>query len=251
MRLRISPSALGSYEHCPVHFQMAYIDKVKPMFRGTTYSILGISVHEAIEKFHALEVKDLVTLQMMFEGLFKQKTTEQLPMLPYDTYLTFLEAGKAMLINYFNYDIVQGNVKNVLHTEKKFVVDCGDFDLVGIVDRSYQFGDKVQVVDYKTSTSVRSQKDVDKDVQLSLYSWMYRKVLNLLPDSLCLHFLRSDKKVYTSRTEADLDVFYNSIVKFKDKVMAQTEFEPNFKGCGICDYKFNCQAAKKKRIPLI
>jgi len=254
LRLRISPSALGSYKHCPMHFKLSYIDKVKPMYRGTIYSILGLSIHETIDSFYKLftenETREYFILEEIFERTFRSKTTEILPMLPHATYLDFLDAGKKMLKNYYKYDFDENNIIHVLHSEKKFVVDCGDFDLVGIVDRSYKKDDKIFITDYKTSTTVRSQKDVDKDDQLSLYSWMYRKVLGLVPDTLCLYFLRADKKVFTNRTGEQLDAFFNSVVDFKNMVMAQTEFEPNFKGCGMCDFKFNCPASQKKKIRL-
>ena len=253
MRLRISPSALGSYKHCQLHFKLSYIDKLKPVMRGTIYSVLGVAVHDSIDhffkQFKELRTNDLPTLLKIFEETFAKRCQEQLPELPEVTFASFVETGKKMLTSYHKYDFEEGNVNFVLDSEKKFVVDCGDFDLVGIVDRSYKHGEVISVTDYKTG-AVRSQKDVDSDDQLSLYSWMYWHSNGVIPDSLCLYFLKPDKRVYTTRTQEQLHAFYNKIVEFKDKVMAQTVFEPNFKGCAMCDFKFNCPESEKKKIRL-
>jgi hypothetical protein len=253
MRLRISPSSLGAYKQCQVQFKLAYIDKLSPLISGTTYSILGVSVHEAIDTFYKTfkdkGISDLPSILISFETIFQTRCHKQLPDLPPITYLSFLESGKKMIETYFNYDVVNGNINFVLDSEKKFVIDCGDFDLVGIVDRSYKKDGLISITDYKTGAP-RSQKDVDKDDQLSFYSWMYRKSTGVIPNTLCLHFLKTDKRVYTQRNEEDLDKFYESIIRFKDRVMTQTEFEPNFKNCGMCDFKFNCPIFQKRKIKL-
>ena len=154
------------------------------------------------------------------------------------------EEGKTILRNYYekNKDL---NVKH-LGLEKKFVLSIDGTKLKGTIDRIDKLPDgTIEIIDYKTGKE-KSQKEVDDDVQMTIYTMGATEALKIKPDVLSLYFLNTGNKISTKRTQKQVDA-QREIIKDVIKNINEENFEPKpGRDCMYCDFKEICPFAKKE-----
>lgn len=153
------------------------------------------------------------------------------------------EGGIDILKNYYEANI-DLNVKHV-GLEKKFILDIGGTKLKGTIDRIDQLPDgTIEIVDYKTGQE-KSQKDVDDNVQMTIYTMGATEALKIKPDVLSLYFLNTGNKISTKRTQKQVDA-QKEIIKDVIKNIKEENFEPRpGRDCTYCDFKEICPFAEK------
>jgi len=118
----------------------------------------------------------------------------------------------------------------------------GKIDVVKKIDNS-----TIEIIDYKTGDRVPSQKDVDKDLQLTIYALAANSIksapFNKKPENvkLTLHFLETGERVTTTRSEDDLIKAQEEVLKIRNEI-EKSEF--NCSGhlfCQKCEFKMMCQ----------
>lgn len=98
---------------------------------------------------------------------------------------------------------------------------------------------RVEVVDYKTG-SPKSQKDVDKNLQLSIYALAVRDALELDPARLVLWYLRTDQRVETVRDDSDMNDARQKVLEIAGQIRAgQFAPRPGFH-CHSCEFRPLC-----------
>ena len=117
--------------------------------------------------------------------------------------------------------------------------------MFGRIDRidKHPNGD-IEIIDYKTG-SLKTQKEVDKNAQMTIYALAAKKALNLEPNILSFYYVEPGKKISTERTEKDFKAIKQ---KIKDviKNIKKGNFEPKpGMHCKWCDYNTLCPFAKK------
>jgi RecB family exonuclease len=104
----------------------------------------------------------------------------------------------------------------------------------------------VELIDYKTGRP-RSQKDVDKSLQLSVYALAARRQLKLDPVRLTLYHLTNNQTVSTVRTakdgEAALEIIRDVAAQIRSSIF---EPAPGFV-CKWCDFVPICPAHEDER----
>ena len=131
----------------------------------------------------------------------------------------------------------------VLFQEKRFELPLtADVVLAGRIDQVNRLGkDRIEVVDYKTGTP-KKQKDVDKDLQLSLYALAAREALELDPARLVLWYLKADTRLETTRDQADCNDARQQVIEVAAAIRAgRFEARPGFL-CGFCEFRPLCPA---------
>lgn len=134
-----------------------------------------------------------------------------------------------------------------LALEQSFILKVSpDLRLGGRIDRIDKLPDEtLEIIDYKTG-KVASQKEVDKNSQLTFYA-MAISGLGLYQQSpenviLSFYFLETQEKVSTRRTIEDLEKAKKAIL-IKAQEIAQAEFLPKpGPWCDFCEYKLLCPA---------
>ncbi len=132
---------------------------------------------------------------------------------------------------------------DVLFQEKRFELPLtGDVVLAGRIDQVNRIAKgRVEVVDYKTGTP-KKQKDVDKDLQLSLYALAAREALELDPARLTLWYLKADERLETTRDDADVNDARQKVIEVAAQIRAgQFDARPGYL-CRFCDYQSICPA---------
>ena len=83
---------------------------------------------------------------------------------------------------------------------------------------------EIEIIDYKTGATIPTQKDVDKNLQLSFYALAATKIptapFGKTPDKikLSLYYLDEQEKISTTRTVKQLEDAVVEILKVRDEI---------------------------------
>ena len=110
--------------------------------------------------------------------------------------------------------------------EQPFTVPIGkDLKIGGRVDRVDDLGSgEIEIVDYKTGATIPSQRDVDKNLQLSFYALAATKIpttpFGKTSDKikLSLYYLDEQEKISTTRTAKQLEDAVAEIIRVRDEI---------------------------------
>ena len=113
------------------------------------------------------------------------------------------------------------------------------------IDRTESGG--IEVIDYKTG-SPASQKDVDSNLQLTIYALVVRDTLRLgTPEKVTLYFTESSDRRSTVRTDEQLDLARQELLDRVRPIRAG-EFTANpGVACKWCDYTAICAERSLKK----
>lgn len=237
----LSYSQIDVYQSCPLKYKYRYVLNVpsKPHHALS----FGISVHETLQHFHSLELKNqkpnLEDLLFFYKQDFKPEGYESKKH-KNERY----KKGEQALKNYYK------NYKNIfkgkpIKLEHKFRINMGDIPLIGKIDRIDRLENgSYELIDYKTG-QLKDQKVVDKDAQLTIYAMAAKWSLGFDVKDLSLFFIEGCKKIKSTRTEAQLKKKYEQ-VKVVIKEIKGSEFraKPGYL-CKYCEYNLICPFAKK------
>ena len=242
----LSYSQIETFETCPLHYKLRYIYKV-PTPPSASQSF-GTSIHTTLKEFFESIasggkpteklIHDLLDKNWISEG-FKTKSHEK----------EFLVKGRLYLSGFLKEDFNPKNLPLVL--EQPFTVPLGeDLKIGGRMDRVNDLGNgEIEIEDYKTGATIPTQKDVDKNLQLSFYALAATKIPTIpfgkTPDKikLSLYFLDQQTKIVTTRTAKQLEEAVKEIYKVKDEI-EKSDFKcSNHMFCQMgCEYSLFCKS---------
>jgi DNA helicase-2/ATP-dependent DNA helicase PcrA len=242
----LSYSQIQTFQICPLHYKLAYILKIPtppsaPLSFGTT-------MHEVMNDIYKTPLKRKPRKDTLYKILetnwvslgYKNKKHER----------EMFEQGKKYLANYIDTQF-DPKVKPYL-LEKPFVVPIEGnknekMKVGGKIDRVDILPDKtVEIIDYKTSEKVPSQKEIDKDKQLTFYALaattIKEDIFPVNPDNLklSLYYFKENVKISTQRTREDLKRTVDEIFKVK-KQIEESDFRcSKHILCNSCEFKTFC-----------
>ena len=240
----LSYSQIEAFRTCPVHYKLRYILGL-PTAPSSALSF-GISVHETMRDLYFMKKKpskELIgeTLKRNWcrEG-YKSKAHQE---------KAFVKAG-AMVRAYFEseYDpkvktlVLEKGFNVVLPTKKK---ERG-LKVGGKIDRIDETDGGIEIIDYKTGANVPTQKEVDHDLQLTIYALaatqLIEKPFGKKPEEikLTLYYFDGQKKLTTKRTQEQLKEAIGEIYEIRREIE-----ESDFKCsggyfCRNCEYRMFC-----------
>jgi DNA helicase-2/ATP-dependent DNA helicase PcrA len=239
-KLRLSASAIETYEECPQKFKFSHYLKIPT---GPQPALtFGNIMHQCVRHYFELRKRG----EASFEGLedfylrswkdagFEDEYQEQ----------AYKKAGLEQLREF-----VKEQEKNAvlpLGLETHFALDLGDVTLEGRIDQINPLGDHaVELVDYKTGRPP-SQRDADQSLQLSVYALAAREQMKLAPARLTFYSLTNNAPVSTVRTPKDLEEVRAQVLEVAEQIR-QREFppKPGFV-CKYCDYAMVCPAHEEE-----
>ncbi|MFH1290706.1 MAG: PD-(D/E)XK nuclease family protein, partial [Nanoarchaeota archaeon] len=238
-----SHSKLWLYENCPKAYKVKYIDKEWPDLPPSIHAFLGSSVHDSLEWLYGEEKEqrpvELDELVKHFAENWHKKYTLDIRVPVGEKVEEFFNKGVKFLVDY--YQANKPFSDNTIEIEKKifFPLDEGHW-IVGYVDRIVKSGDgKFEVVDYKTNSRIKEQKEVDADRQLAFYHLGMQEIFGKDIDvDLTWHFLAHNRKVHSKRTQEQLDKLRDETLELISKIENTTEWSACGKMfCDWCSYK--------------
>ena len=248
-----SHSQLSTYEECPLKYKLCYRDGIKRDTEGIE-GFLGLMVHETLKKcYDDVRLTKLNTLDELlsyFDNIWQKNWHDDIVITKKDLTTDHYRAlGRKMLEIYyqrhapFDKDITIGTEMRI-----RFSLDeRGKYQFQGLIDRLSHTPDGVHHInDYKTSTYLPSQEDVDNDRQLALYQiGLQRKWPDIKEVRLVWHYLAFDRELVSSRSQEKLAELTGDTIRLIDEIESAEEFPPRESVyCEWCEYPDLCPMRK-------
>lgn len=234
--MKISYSALSTYQQCPLQYKYNYIDKLPKKESLNLY--FGSAVHDALH----FMLKDIVVppmgkvLEFYHDNWKDNKEWEDIKKAPF-----FKQKGIQLISDF--YRKFNPKIQEVLVTEDYFTAPLGDHQISGVIDRLDRLPDgTLEIVDYKTG-KMKSQKYIHDNDQLTFYHYA---IAHRFPDNprikLTLYFLEPQTRQSTFRTASHIrrlsDIIHSTAAE-----MDKTDFPARINPlCPWCDFKNICPA---------
>jgi DNA helicase-2/ATP-dependent DNA helicase PcrA len=263
-KLRLSASAIGSYQRCPQ--QYAYESVLKIPTPQQSALQLGIAVHNVLERFHrdlerpleptaAKERLDKLLDDVVRSGNWGRTDDER----------QLLERARRMLDRYAESDFARPEGR--VQTEVKFSFDLPPTELMeqtlvagklldgiqinGKIDRIDTRPDETtRVVDYKTGSDTKGTRalknQVAKEIQLAIYKIAGAKALGIEADELTYYFLETEQPVVeAAATDEHVGEVRAQINEVADRIVS-LDFtpDPEYNKCKTCAFRHVCPATE-------
>lgn len=225
MEFSWSKSRLKTFRNCSLLYKYIYIDNLKPEVKEVTNK--GIILHEFFDRFYQNWTGDIT------ETI--KKTKEQMNLdddwcVKYSLHFqSFIDFNKKKLIKYPDEFMP-------LFTEKKYKNEW-----TGAVDRVEKVGDKIIVIDYKTTEGYSIDNYID---ELCLYAKLVEENENIKPTHVGIFFTQNNNLIIKKLDTGEVEEMFQGLETEKKLYEAQIEknvFTAN-KGywCSWCGYKKIC-----------
>jgi len=249
-----SHSRLSCYEQCPAKFRLQYIDKVETEVAESVEAFLGSRVHEALEKLYRdLDHQKVTTLEELhgFVRLEWNKNWSDDVVIVNEEYTqeNYQKMAEKYLADYYKryHPFDQGRT---VALEERILInlnESGKYKLQGYIDRLTEVKDGFyEIHDYKTNSRLPLAEYLRTDRQLALYMI---GVKDAYPDvrviRLVWHFLKFDKEVDSTRTDAELAALKADTTQLIQRIEQDEVFEarPGLL-CDWCEFKPVCRQWK-------
>ena len=240
--LRLSASAIETYETCPLQFKFEREWKLSRQLHAAVQ--YGAAMHRVLRTYY-----DSVRLRKIKpeDDLLRQFSDDLLSTGIQDDYQRdlYLKQGLEQLKEFL---VVtrSSTLPEVLHTEEWFDVEIAGTKLTGRIDRIDRAADgSVVIVDYKTGKA-RSQEDADESLQLSIYAMAAEQRWGYRVSELVFHNLEGNIPIVSKRTDFQLE-------QARERVLAVVRgiVDGNFKPkpdfyCNFCAFRGLCPAREKR-----
>ena len=242
----MSYSAIQAFQICPLHFKLRYILRV-PTPPTPSLSI-GNSVHNALRDFyltyrspgessHKKNEKDLIFKLLEQNWIpygFTSKKHE----------LQSKETAKNFLEKYLKDPLHLAARPIYLERGFNFKLDP-TLKVLGKIDRVDDLGGgKIEIIDYKTGANIPRQKDLDSNLQMTIYALaavnpgIFAKKVDQI--KLSLYFFNNSTKMSTFRTGDQLESAVGELLKIREQIIL-SDFKCS-RGiiCQNCEYQILC-----------
>lgn len=251
-----SHSQLSTFEQCQLKFKFKYIDKLEPDIKNTIESFLGKKVHEVLEWLY-IEVSEgkLPELDLVIKNyveFWNKDYNSDIKIIKEENGKDhYLNKGLRFLINYYTKNYPFND--NTIETEKKIFINLDkekNYSLIGFIDRlTYDKTSNIfEIHDYKTTSSMKSQEEMNKDRQLALYSMGIKELFGKNSKvNLVWHFLDFNEKITSQRTDEELEKLKEDIKKLIEKIETTYDFKPHPSIlCNWCEFQSYCPVKNKR-----
>jgi RecB family exonuclease len=233
--MRLSYSAISTYELCPAKYRFQYQDRL-PTSTSPALSF-GDSLHRTLHRFHDRpvpvappieELHELLEHEWVADG-YRDASEER----------TYLDHARSVLTDYHRENAPSFRIPAAL--EFRFTVEIEGAQVSGVIDRMDRIpGGGYEIIDYKTSRRLPPKQQVDQDLQLSVYYLAAKEIWGIEPERLTLYYLLPRQRMTTFRTQADADDLRRRIANVAERIAAG-KFDPQPNPlCDWCDFQSRC-----------
>ncbi len=242
--MRLSYSALNTYQICPLKYKFQYIDKIKTP--KSKEAVFGTLIHSTLNFVHKPGIL-APTMEQALDyfsknwnsDVFKKEVEER----------AAFSQGVEMIRRYYKDNDI--SKINIVALESPFQIKLGDHIASGIIDRIDRTDDGYEIIDYKTSKKMPTQERIDNDLQLTIY---LKAFLDRYPEEkkrldkikVSLYFVKHGAKLTSTRTIEQLEQVEDAFLEAIEKI-EQNKFEATLNPlCDWCDFQEQCPMQKHK-----
>ena len=248
---KFSYSQLTTFDRCPRQYEYSYILKI-PTPPNSNMSF-GSTMHNTLQEFY--RVVEQVKQASLFTDYKEDLSLERLlsiyeeKWIPYGyESLSHMETrkkrGKEILMNF--HEKFKNDIPNIEFLEKGFKLRIGDYTIGGRIDRADKRSDgTLEIIDYKTGKS-KTEKQVEKDLQLAIYALATAQCFNQPASKLTLYFLDEDLQVSVEPNDKTLEKAEQQVMEL-GKAINKSDFtpKPSKFTCKWCSYNKICNVAER------
>ncbi|MBI4733296.1 MAG: PD-(D/E)XK nuclease family protein [Rubrobacteridae bacterium] len=240
--MRLSYSAISTYQKCPLSYRFLYVDKLPT--KPSHHLSFGNTIHSVLEFFYKTGPAP-VSLERLLQELEDKWLREgyQSPELEQE----FKDKGRSILSQFYKDNFEAFALP--LAVEKRFGLDIDGVTVSGIIDRidRHPNGD-LEIIDYKTNAKLPPKTKIATDLQLPIYHMAAQKLFGEAPKKVTLYFLVPNQKMSAQKTNADIDRTKKTILSVAGCIEKE-RFAP-FKNplCPWCDFIELCPINKNDPI---
>jgi len=257
-QVKVSASKLAVAEQCQYHFYLRYVKKLRVIAMTHPSAASGSVFHRSVELWYQyarmsgrpLDLNSLLTFaRQAWDDCEANKKFRLEPEYVRANKDKMIQDVRNLLTAFYEDETARGTMVMPMWQEKEFSIpwDTGKGFIVminGFIDRVVKMGKDVFVTDYKTSSILKTQTEVDEDHQLTFYAaayrWFAKQSVALLPEAesfLELYFPKFHKHVMTVRTKAHFDDLKNRLVKVGEMELKELKnATPSKEACMFCEY---------------
>ncbi|MBI3335478.1 MAG: PD-(D/E)XK nuclease family protein [Candidatus Portnoybacteria bacterium] len=257
--MRLSYSQLEWFLRCPYVYRYQYIDK--HTFPKGKEAVFGGLLHEVLEYIYRERplIPTLSEILAFYEREWERRSVTSYFPTPLQGDVHFKE-GLRVIKSYAGANDLAG--ADILALEQFFEIPLkdplsGETHLItGRIDRIDKHAGEIEVIDYKTSRILKTQNQIAKDLQLSLY---HLGVFQLWPElvkkysnnvSVSLYFLRHGEKISAKKTAQELKETKENLLTYIRQIqdaMRNDAFEARPSSlCALEPYSHICPFFKDK-----
>lgn len=242
--MRLSYSALNTYQICPLKYKFQYVDKIRTP--KSKEAVFGTLIHSTLNFIHKPAILQ-PSLEQALDHFSKNWNS--------DVFENELEErssfsqGVEMVRRYYkDNDIAK---INIVALESPFQIKLGKHIASGIIDRIDRTDDGYEIIDYKTSKKMPTQEKIDNDLQLSIY---LKAFLDRYPEEkkrlykikVSLYFVKHGVKLSSTRTKEQLQKVEDAFLEAIENI-EKSSFKPVLNPlCDWCDFQDKCPMQKHK-----
>lgn len=245
-----SHSRLSTFEQCPYKYRLKYINKIDPIIEDTIETFLGSNVHITLEKLyleiqkgHTITLNNL--LSFYYQKWYEKWNDKILIVKKGQSMEHYLTRGCQYISDYYHRYKPFTNAQTIA-VEDQITVSLDEdntYQLHGFIDRlSETKAGHYEIHDYKTSSRLPHQNQIDRDRQLAIYALgVKQKYPNVKDISLVWHYLKFNKELRSKRSPKQLSKLKTSIISMIDTI-ENTKTYPRKPSvlCHWCSYKPIC-----------
>lgn len=242
-----SVSQIQTYETCPRKYLYQYVYKVPSISKH--YFDFGTSMHKVFELLvddfddnnlsdDELYIKgsNLIQKYWISEGYESAEQEKEYYELSFDILRSFIEREREL----------RKNKREIVQKEQKFDIEIEGKKLMGFIDRIDQTSSGYEVIDYKTSNSMETEKNLVNNLQLYVYGEAVKTMRSAYPDKVSLWYLKQNEIRSISFKEINYDLLKTKLVEnIREIERKNFKAKPSFMACKFCDFNKICPKAKR------
>ncbi len=236
MGLRLSYSAVSSYENCPLSYRFQYVEHME--IEPSPYLSFGRSLHAALQWLYGRDIPVPPPLPDLLSYLEECWDSEGYS--DPEEERSYLERARDAISRYYRENIA--GFRLPLAVEHRFEMEMDGYTLAGVIDRIDRNTDGgYEIIDYKTNRKLPELSRLREDLQLPIYQIACHEVLGIDATKLTFHYLLVNRRYSTSPYDEQSLARVRERLRAVAEGVAAEEFSPTpNRLCPWCSYRDIC-----------